>query len=340
MSVQCFIQREGSNCCVLSVAAAMTPSVHHRPVPARPDPRLDRFDDISSPLMPPPCATWQLALRNVTRGEISLQRDGWRYWLPSPSLFANEQNLAKALRRAEGWLLIRPAWLDLLAATTSAQLDTVGLRLEQWKVVLDVQHYPPQHPGGEESRTVVDRRACIAHVESLVGGSWPTDTALARWAGGQTATTIRILCEIIWEVCCVGFRLDLTALDRVLVPEEQEDQRRKLIQQVFGPLLFSYVSDTDAQTGLASGDISFRVASIEGLRQVIRRWPRATHQICCMRPINSSCAEADLLRCEQQLCNHFCQQFAESAGRAPIVPRLWPSRRSYGASAVLYTSTD
>lgn len=290
--------------------------------------------------MPPPCASWQLALRNVERGAVDLSKDSWRYWIPCPSLFTNERNLAKSLCRAEGWLLIRPAWLDLLARSMSTPLHAVSLSLEQWKVVLDVQHYPPPQPRSEESRTVVERRACITHVESLVGGSWPTDCAVACWAGQQAATTVRVLQEILWELCYIGFRLDLTALDRLLVPEDPEDTRCRLLQQVFGPSLLMCSSATDAETGLAAGDIQFRVASIEGLRQVIRRWPRATHHIYCMPPINSSCAEADLLLYEQRLCDRFCQQFAESAHRAPIVPRLWPSRTVRGVGTVPYTGVD
>ena len=301
--------------------------------PNHPNNDRSRFEDVLSPLMPTRHAAWQLALNRVDRGRIPVRTDSWRYWIPLPSLLASAQgSCQKSLQLVRGWLLVRPAWLDLLARQVeTSQIHEIALGITQWKTILGVQYYPPREQWGVPSGNGVSKWHTILDVEGLVGGSWPTDTDGAFWIGRRAVDeahveVTRIVREVIWELCHIGFRADLTALDRAMVPLEDDSRRSYLIQQVFGPCPFFCAADVDAETGLASDDMRYRVASIEGMRQIMRRWSLNTHRIRCMPPMNSRCSPIELDLHEQLICDVYCQTFADIAGRAPIVPRLWPSR--------------
>ncbi|KAJ3524506.1 hypothetical protein NM688_g8547 [Phlebia brevispora] len=139
--------------------------------------------------------------------------------------------------------------------------------------------------------------------------------------------------EILWELCEVGFRYELTELDRRLVPnnavdldvyEHVENFRRERIQKVFGgrPLIMSALPTRNE--GLAASNIMDRVYHLEALRVIMRRWPDVPEEIKSLPPLTVAMSVDQLSTIEVAMCSHYAQRFYDVAGRAAILPRRFP----------------
>lgn len=104
--------------------------------------------------------------------------------------------------------------------------------------------------------------------------------------------------EILWEIFHLGFRAELLALDRHLVPSHSTDQssldgdefnRRQLVDGVCGGQLNlgSPVLD-EASKALSSPDIRVRIPSIEAFRQILIRWPSCPPSLIQLNPLTDS----------------------------------------------------
>lgn len=142
--------------------------------------------------------------------------------------------------------------------------------------------------------------------------------------------------EMAWELSEVGFRVELYALDRHLVPaspahrDNEETVRRTLIATLVG----EDTGDSQAwrggnilpniagaRNGLRAPHPRDRAQSLEAFRRLILRWPNCPRYLSAYDALDSSTPDGTLEKFEYEAAHHYCQRFYEWAGRAPAVPR-------------------
>ena len=134
---------------------------------------------------------------------------------------------------------------------------------------------------------------------------------------------------ILWEVCELGFRHELLALDRLLVPGRDghfdEEQREELLGGIFADHSPFCVSELPTQGRGLSGPTPFhRVSSLESFRRVMVRWPRAPPSMYQSGAITTTLSLSEITSREQELVEFYVNTFFEHSGRAPIVPHAVP----------------
>ena len=134
---------------------------------------------------------------------------------------------------------------------------------------------------------------------------------------------------IIWEVCELGFRHELLALDRLLVPKGDgifdDDHRENLLGRLFSDRSVFCVMELPGQpTGLAGPTPFHRVPFLEAFRKILSRWPRAPPSFYVDGPITTNISAEAITRRESELARFYVNTFFEQSGRAPIVPHAIP----------------
>ena len=142
------------------------------------------------------------------------------------------------------------------------------------------------------------------------------------------AVTPDIAPLIIWEMFELGFRYELLALDRCLVPDTAdqfaEARREDLLSAVF-PNGGIYAVETlpSEGSGVCAPLIDRRIPALEAFRRVTVRWPR------CPPRIQNSQLTIDMDRhqasiIEEDIALFYVTTFFEYSGRAPLVPHEFP----------------
>ena len=186
------------------------------------------------------------------------------------------------------------------------------------------------------SVTAKDKRRVFHVIEAAFGGeNIIHDTSLpVEWLGNERIpSSSQQTREIMWDLVQLGFRYELTELDRSLVPIEASDvdaktvaeaTRRREIQAVFQdrPAVPQSLPVAGG-TGLWAIDIKDRTASLEALRMLVSRWPDAP---AALRNANLKATDSVqyLVKMERLICRYYVQKFWKTAGRAAIVPRHFP----------------
>ena len=126
----------------------------------------------------------------------------------------------------------------------------------------------------------------------------------------------------------LGFRYELLALDRCLVPDTAdqfaEARREDLLSAVF-PNGGIYAVETlpSEGSGVCAPLIDRRIPALEAFRRVTVRWPR------CPPRIQNSQLTIDMDRhqasiIEEDIALFYVTTFFEYSGRAPLVPHEFP----------------
>ena len=140
----------------------------------------------------------------------------WGYWVPEPALLLGPRTEDRTARYLMNWLRIREPWLYLLALPDSP-VTKVGP--QWWRDYLngDTADANPAH----ETR----RAKRLKDVKEVFGRAFTMDDYHLR-TSGKVAWFHHSFVDldpalaplIIWEVFELGFRHELLALDRLLVP--------------------------------------------------------------------------------------------------------------------------
>lgn len=277
--------------------------------------------------MPPPLRPWRAAIEgiDVTRRVACL--NSWGYWIPNPTMFVRTQTEDRAARYLFTWLRIRPAWLYILRVKHS---ELSGISAQWWRDFLYGE------TGRELNSTTVNgkRARQILHVFGEYFKMSEVDvepTAPPHWFEHRLTRIPESVCAaIVWELCELGFRNELLALDRLLVPMRNTPRglamREDLIGRMFPDRSVYCVASLpkEGSEGLAAALPQRRAPYLEAFRKVLSRWPRCPRTIYGTMPITIDLA-ADLIEeRERELLMFYVQSFYNESGRPPIVPRSFP----------------
>ncbi|KAI0348998.1 hypothetical protein OH77DRAFT_1415706, partial [Trametes cingulata] len=287
--------------------AATVPNTHDaRPNKARkPHVRgIDKFADIVHPWMPAALDVWRDVMANM------------------------DQTLDRAARYFMTWLRLRPGWLYML------RIKDAGLSRISPQWWRDFLYGDTGRASQKEGSRNALRSRQFMHVFGQAFQREDLDlnpTAPPTWFGRRLPTFDRSLCpQILWEICEVGFRIELLALDRLLVPLRDrlvtEEHREDLIASVFPDRGIYGVNKLpeEACEGLSAQVPQRRAPYLESFRLVLRRWPRCPPSIHDGVPITTALPRESIIHRERELVQYYVETFYRESGRAPIVPRAFP----------------
>ena len=292
----------------------------------------EKFEDRHTTFMPPCNPAWQEALKRVDRSRPApIQEHCWDYWLPDPAILANAANAERSHRYTWAWLRCRPAWIWLLQNDVLRSRRVKPPSITDWKHYLNFGTHTEDAQQGD-SATAAKKRLIVEYFHEAFGQENLLSCDEVQWSQQPFSGVEQQMREIIWELCDIGFRIELRELDRALIPApldpiegtEFEESRHAVLQAVFGTRsLLSRVQSLTSE-GFSATLVGDRVGALEGLRQVVLRWPGVSDAIRTISPLTTRTPAPELVKAERELCRFYCQTFWEHAGRAATIPRLWP----------------
>lgn len=308
------------------------PLVDGPKVSGRPQARLgaEKFEELSHRWMPPALPAWRQALDSVDLSHVGpTSRKSWGYWIPEPGLFVRTKTDQRGLQYIMNWLRVRPAWLYMLRVRDA---NLCSIPPQWWRDFLygDLA----RSEGDRETRKSVRARQ-VLHVFNKafqLGDVDVNPAAPPSWFDRRYDHIPENVCgRIIWEICELGFRQELLAMDRILVPMSREigdeEMREDFIGRVFADGALYHVERLPEDTGCGlSDDLCFRrVPYLEAFRNVLCRWPRCPPCIHKGPSITTSMSREVIEEKERQMARFYVQRFYEESSRAPIVPRRFPT---------------
>lgn len=196
----------------------------------------------------------------------------------------------------------------------------------------------PDAPSGASTSDASKRKAAIASILGNVFGEQDvlvTSKEKVTWHQNPVDELDPDLCSrILWEIYEYGFPIELQRLDEALttpkdIPRtaaKRHDHlfRLEILGKVFPPECTLIPEDPPtASTGLAAPEVVHRISALEGLRQVVRRWP-SVPPILHTTEFTPTMLPSDALMLEHTLASFYVEAFFRHAGRPPLIPHLNP----------------
>ena len=290
----------------------------------------DKFEDKRHAWMPSTLPAWKYAMESVDRrGPAKPSAELWGYWIPEPSLLVGPQTQERIERYIMNWLRVRDAWLYLLALP-----DTPATRAapQWWRDYL--QGYTADATPEGDTR----RAHRIARVKEVFGRAFLMEDFdddvphPVQWFHRKLASLDHHIAPfILWETFELGFRYELLALDRILVPmhhEQDADTRREaVLAQVFPKSdLYRLTSFPNFPAGLGGKVPQARVRYIEALRRVVLRWPFCPQEIVTAPSLTTASNDETIEKLERAIASFYVTTFFSFSGRAPLVPHAFPTQ--------------
>lgn len=301
--------------------------------------------------MPAAHLDWHRAMEAVDVSRRVQGRMG--HFLPSPSLFIGPTADGRRGAFFENWLRLR---VSLYSAHLGPPTQIKHFQSQEWRDYLGgvgnvakdtVEGALGGAGAGKRSKAAVRKEAVRLAVEEIFGGGEAANPRLLWDAplkfcdqGYGSFGDISVLDqrEILWEVFEMGFRLELTILDRKLCPghnlsaatgDAMEVMRRDLVSKVstykLEPLRPRLVPDYLMPAGLLAKVPAQRVPSLEAFRTLLSRWPGVPDTIRLQTPLtDSSVSVPTALAVGREMFGFYVQTFFEHSGRAPLVPHVTP----------------
>lgn len=267
---------------------------------------------------------WKDALSSLDRARPALRGSAlWGYWVPEPSLLLGPQNIERTTRYLRNWLRVRPAWLYMLS-----QSNHLVTRVEPqwWRDYLngDIQGSTPE-ASTRRARRLQRVRDVFGHVLDM--NHYVEDLGSPiRWFDKRVESNLgQFASMIIWEVFELGFRYELLALDRILVPSQAENMREALLARIFPHEdLLSLHALPNSSRGLGAEFMQARVPYLESFRQVLIRWPLCPLEVCSSPPLVLTTPGRIAAELESSMIRFYTQTFFDYSGRVPITPHAFP----------------
>ncbi|KAJ3531604.1 hypothetical protein NM688_g7551 [Phlebia brevispora] len=275
----------------------------------------DKWEDLSHDLLPPGIPAWTLALSRVNRNARAATRGKvWGYWLPEAALLISSEK--RTGRYVANWLRIREAWYWVLSNDFLQRRKTPPPRPQEWREYLNYASWS-EADMAKCTLTAQRKRRVFEIFEGAFGSeniSLGKNDQQKWFRSAWSPSDKQQMREIMWELCDLGFRYELTELDRHFVPsaesdvsrrESQEAGRHRLIQRVFcgRPMILSALPVRNE--GLAAPDIRDRAESLGALLMVMKGWPNVPSEITGSPPLTESTPIPVLTRIEKKMFQHY-----------------------------------
>jgi hypothetical protein len=326
---------------------------------------FDLFKVVDLPYQTHPLESWKKALadvkahphRIIQHPDTALFRG---YAFPPPHLFCSADN-----RRNEeymlSWLVIRSVWMGNLGESSDTPLpnpqqwrsylrgialDLELLRIDERK--MPVLPPPPSSTRGVTSHSARRRAKDKEALKNIFKIYVPSQKALhwipwnnhIVWSHNQL--NLRPLDRelIVWDVEEHNFRVELTTLDHLVMAtmwgerEGRVARDRKLNALWPQGVVLSLQVPDKATCGIATKDWVKRCPYVEAFRDIIMDWPGHIPEMLRRLSIRREEAqvgaetvwdESAMEKVESLAALHYCQTFFDYFGRAPSVPRKFPS---------------
>jgi hypothetical protein len=308
--------------------------------------------------MPPAIPVWAEALKNV---DISPKRRHQQhanlcvgYQFPDPHLFLNTGRRERYLC---AWLTVRAGWIQsVLQATSSEHLPMT----QQWRDFLH-KKIPQQNPGVNLSARVPiktskqstqRRKQRITQQGAEIFQMRLPEVTLPHqvfWqehmiqVGDECQITPTLSAQILWDLFEHNFRLELLALEHIVMAREWEDpekaaKRDNLVRAVFpgdGGYFVGPLPSVDC--GLAATSWEDRLLFVENFRVLVSGWDGEVPEK--LRDVVVSSKE-DVEYVEKVAVSHYCQTFFDWFGRAAICPHRLPPPLLSSSSTTSAASTS
>ncbi|EJF55526.1 hypothetical protein DICSQDRAFT_175800 [Dichomitus squalens LYAD-421 SS1] len=288
----------------------------------------DKFVEFPHKWMPPAIPSWSEAMLLVDRSMPAQPADHlWGYWILEPALILGPKDEARQIRYLTNWVRARPIWLYLLRVPGSRP---TGVGAQYWWSFLN--GVP------EDSRLITRTGKRMVEIKNLfrsvfqdhqfdLGTRAPVD-----WHGHHFEHVLEALVPaVIWEIFELGFHYELLALDRFLRPSisrsrAEEAVREDLLATVFpgGWLRAVDALPSSNSSGLFATHLHRRVTALNALRLVLMQWPGCPSAIVSASPLQGNDRDEVIVDLERHLASFYVDTFFTCAGRAPIVPHLYP----------------
>ncbi len=296
---------------------------------------VNKFLPVEHEWMPSPLQCWKDAMAAVDLSAPARpQSEIWGYWIPEPGLLLRPQTQDRLHRYVVNWLRLRPAWLYFLRlrGTRATRIPT-----QWWRDIL----YGDTGKGEKDEAKRTAKR--WREIEEVFGSVFQqTDLDMSpsgapQWFDLTIHSLHTPVCrQIIWEVCELGFRHELLALDRLVVScrgtRLTEAHREVLLGEVFPDRGVYNVhglptpdKDLNVIAGLWANLPRQRVGSLEAFRRVLARWPCCPPTIHTAPPFGTNLPIDTIITREAELVTFYVKTFFEYSGRAPIVPHRFPT---------------
>ncbi|KAF7791351.1 hypothetical protein EIP86_002365 [Pleurotus ostreatoroseus] len=297
-----------------------------------------KFQDPGHSVIPPILSSWRAASAAVElKQEVPRGDAVWRYWVPEARLVVGTEAPERLKRYVLKWLKIRDAWYYLISRHLEYGEVLQPLKAPQWRDYLNMSDLVQKDinlaPDNKRSKQIT---AVLDTFAQMLGDSNPDESVVAKWFSDNVESLDecawkRVLREVAWDVSEVGFRVELTELDRYLVPrsapgdDRERIERDVLLLRVFPADRGLIIKDFPrAQDGLEATHLDKRSAYLEALRQVLSRWPGVPDNIKSCPALTSSNSTVFVARMEREMADYYCTTFFRVAGRAPVLPRCLP----------------
>ncbi|KAF7795072.1 hypothetical protein EIP86_006216 [Pleurotus ostreatoroseus] len=288
-----------------------------------------KFEPLSHPCIAQAVSTWEAALGKVDKVRKVAESSCWGCWVPDVRLFISTDHEDRKKRYLFNWLRVRNKWLPLLATSLLSSM-LVPPKPTHWRGYLGsspqsrMQASQPTKRG-KQNRDIVSLFTSLLGSDVLFDAGESRVDWLERIVTWDELGSKQLSREVTWELCEVGFRMELTEMDRCLVlysEASKEDERAALLAKVFpsahDPFPKSIPSSSD---GLAAQSRQQQLVFLEALRGVVLRWPNVPAALVHSAPFPTLPSTILVERLEDVLLHYYCQMFLDVSGRAPVIPR-------------------
>ncbi|TFK60528.1 hypothetical protein BDN72DRAFT_904875 [Pluteus cervinus] len=321
----------------------------------------DKFKEPVSELYPPPIPAWKHALAAVNqRGLIGNTKGVAGYMLPEPAGIVAIQSQVRQMAMFESWLKYRTALLYQASSTLTAATPHTATF---WRKLLCLEFEKgsaggsSQNTGPSQLRDEVQNyiQLCIDNVNNqnshqtlLVATEQEIEPS---WRGTPfPALGPSEFEQVLWELCELGFRYEVVALDGRLAarptsklePRPQSNQpliqpsepRQLKIEACFAGMHHGSLFDVNLNTanlGLADYDWIRRAPFILALQKLMRSWKVDGRRPASLDISKFAWSEADVVGLERDVAQFYTQSFFDQFHRAAVIPRRL-STRALGSS--------
>lgn len=303
---------------------------HKRPtktIPAQTTSNRDKFVEEENAMFPPRIPVWSENLAKVDRSVEPTGRI--EYFVPEPALIIGPKDPNSRERYLFNWVKARDPWLYIM---TYSAFHQKPIHQQWWRNYLNHENL---HEAGSGTTYMAKEKAEVLALFRAISTEEPgaTSNEALLFFGKPFSFTDSFCCEVLWEVYEMGFRLELVALDKILIPTPSATSYRSQVYEYERHALISRVFSNDGDMriaslptencGLAAENIADRLPALEAFRNILVRWPGAP-QLLCTRRFAQALADPDLVELENCAVKFYLDTFYIHSSRAALVPHRFP----------------